>query len=93
MELPMSGLFSDTSSSRVYSRGFSNTSWAGLRSGSSRFPARSIYAMPNRAQGNPILVISNIPSPSLWKRFCTMVLTTRFVLVPIRVQMPPKIEA
>ena len=48
---------------------------------------------PITAQGNPTNAMSNMPSPECPRSVMSIPLTTRFVLVPTSVHMPPKIAA
>ena len=82
-----------TSISAVYSRASRRRLAADPRSGSSFGPRRITNSVPKTAQGTPSHAISKIPSvPRLVSR-STRPLTTRFVLVPMSVHVPPKIAA
>ena len=92
MVLPGMGPAGSTSISTTYSRMFSTCSVSGLRSGSRKRVAITMVAMPTIATGRPMAAKPNRPKP-LPVASINMPLTTRLVLVPISVQVPPRMAA
>ena len=86
---PTSGPPGDTATSRVNSLMEPNFCWS-LRSGNTRGITSNITASPMMATGRPTTLIEKIENPaspvSCW--YCP--LTTRLVLVPISVRVPPR---
>ena len=82
-----------TSISTAYSRGLSAARLAAstfLPVGSRCRPTNSMNSSPAAATANPAGAISNSPMPGM-PRSISRPLTTRLVLVPISVQVPPRI--
>ena len=93
MVFPIKGLPGSTIISTVYSRGSSVGLMGGCRTGRILFPTSMMYPMPTIAQGKPTQVISNNCIGSRLGCANKRPFTTRLVLVPISVHVPPRMAA
>ena len=92
--MPTSGLSGATCISTVYSRGSVAVDKAAARSGNSQRAAKIRNVPPISAAGTPTQETSNMPKPpESGISVSSMPCTTRLVLVPINVQVPPRIAA
>ncbi len=93
MVLPTSGPSRATATSKVKLR-VSAKVWSGLRrTFSSCGAANTTNSVPASATIRPIGAMSNSANPGLPVSTWYWPLTTRLVLVPISVMVPPRIEA
>ena len=93
IDLPTSALSEATATSKVNARRSANCSEALMRTGSSQFAVSRTKRKPTPANTSPTGVTSKSSKPSAPVSMRYWPSTTRLVLVPMSVSVPPRIDA